>query len=65
MSTLVATMVVLAHQSDWLAMVLVLIPLGCFCWILAIANRRATRDGPVELGPPDAAEPRESDATWR
>ena len=35
MSTLVATMVVLAHQSDWLSMVLVLIPLGCFCWILA------------------------------
>lgn len=65
MSALVATTVVLAHQSDWLAMILVLIPLGTFCWILAVANRRATRDGPVELGSPDADEARPPDATWR
>lgn len=42
---------ILAHQSDWMSLVLVLIPLGLFAWVLAIANRRAGRDGPVHLGP--------------
>ncbi len=51
-----ATMSILAHQSDWLSMVLVVIPLGAFALILAVANRRAERFGPVELLPPDPAE---------
>lgn len=42
----------LAHQSDWLAMVLVCIPLGLFAAMLGVANRRATHDGPVDMTPP-------------
>lgn len=42
-----------AHQSDWLAMVLVCIPLGAFAGILAVANRRADRDGTVDMRPPE------------
>lgn len=45
-----ALIVVLAHQSDWLSVVLVLIPLACFALILSLANRRAERDGPVAVG---------------
>lgn len=51
-ATVVGLIPLLAHQSDWLSMVLVLIPLGVFAWILAIANHRADRDGPVALEPP-------------
>lgn len=47
---MIALIVVLAHQSDWLSAVLVLIPLTCFALILAMANRRAERDGPVVVG---------------
>lgn len=43
---------ILAHQSDWLSMVLVLIPLSVFAWVLAVANHRAERNGPVALEPP-------------
>lgn len=50
-----ATLVVLAHQSDWLSMVLVLIPLALFSMVLVVAKRRAERDGPVTLGAPDSA----------
>lgn len=52
MSSLVGAELVLAHQSDWLAMVLVCIPLGAFAAILAVANRRADRDGFVDMTPP-------------
>lgn len=44
---------VFAHQSDWLAMVLVSIPLGGFIAILAVANHRADRDGRVDMTPPE------------
>lgn len=47
---------VLAHQSDWLAMVLVSIPLSCFVVILVVANRRAERDGRVDMTPPEKFE---------
>lgn len=50
--TVFATAVLLAHQSDWLAMVLVAIPLALFALILGIANRRADRDGAVDMTPP-------------
>lgn len=46
-------MLVLAHQSDALAMVLVCIPLIVFAAILGLANHRAERDGPVDLTPPE------------
>jgi hypothetical protein len=42
---------ILAHQSDWTGMVLVLVPLGFFAWLLHVANRRATRNGPVPEHP--------------
>ncbi len=42
----------LAHQSDALAMVLACIPLAAFAAILALANHRADRDGPVDMTPP-------------
>ncbi len=45
-----ATLLVLAHQSDWLSLTLVLIPLGFFVWILAVARHRVERDGPVAVG---------------
>ena len=38
----------LAHQSSWTGMVLVLLPLGFFSWVLHVANRRATKSGPAE-----------------
>ena len=57
---------ILAHQSDWLSMALVLIPLSAFAWILAIANHRADRDGPVALEPPPGHRPtRDPDHTWK
>lgn len=52
MDTVFAAMVLLAHQSDWLSMVLVCIPLGAFAAILALANHRADRDGRVDMTPP-------------
>jgi hypothetical protein len=57
---------VLAHQSDWLSMVLVLIPLSVFAWVLAVANHRAERDGPVALEPPaeHSADP-DPDKLWK
>jgi hypothetical protein len=51
----------LAHQSDWLAMVLVCIPLGAFAAILALANHRADRDGRVDLSPPPRRSRRDVD----
>ena len=42
----------LAHQSDWVAMALVFIPLGAFAAILAVADKRADRDGRVDMTPP-------------
>lgn len=48
---------VLAHQSDWLAMVLVCIPLGAFIALLALANHRADRDGTVDMTPPEPVHP--------
>lgn len=46
----------MAHQSDWLSMVLVLIPLTLFALILGLAKHRAERDGPIALGS-DAFDP--------
>ncbi|HET8929096.1 MAG TPA: hypothetical protein VFN21_00420 [Acidimicrobiales bacterium] len=46
------TALLLAHQSDWLSMVLVCIPLGAFAAVLALANHRADRDGTVDMSPP-------------
>ncbi len=43
---------VLAHQSDWFSMVLVLIPLAGFAALLGLANHRADRDGRVDMTPP-------------
>lgn len=54
--TVFALLVVMAHQSDWLSMVLVLIPLTGFALILGLAKHRAERDGPVTLGA-DAFDP--------
>ena len=57
---------ILAHQSDWLSMVLVLIPLSVFAWVLAIANHRADRDGPVALSPPPEHQvDTDPDKTWK
>ena len=50
---MMGSMVLLAHQSDWLSMVLVCIPLACFAALLALANRRADRDGKVDMTPPE------------
>jgi hypothetical protein len=52
MEPVFSAMLVLAHQSDWLSMVLVCIPLGAFAAILALANHRADRDGRVDMTPP-------------
>jgi len=52
MEPMFAALLVLAHQSDWLSMVLVCIPLGAFAAILAVANHRADRDGRVDMTPP-------------
>ncbi len=46
----------LAHQSDWLAMVLVSIPLSGFIALLVLANRRADRDGRVDMTHPEKFE---------
>lgn len=57
---------ILAHQSDWLSMVLVFIPLSVFAWMLAIANHRAERDEPVALEPPPAHRIKDDpDKTWK
>lgn len=52
MEAMVAESLLLAHQSDWFSMVLVCIPLGAFAAVLALANRRADRDGEVDMTPP-------------
>lgn len=57
--SVLSMVVLLAHQSDWVAMVLVCIPLGAFAATLAVANRRADRDGAVDMTPP------ETRAAWR
>lgn len=50
----VPTTLLLAHQSDWFSMVLVCIPLGLFAAALGVADRRADRDGAVDMTPPPA-----------
>jgi hypothetical protein len=52
MDPMFAAALLLAHQSDWLSMVLVCIPLGAFVAILGLANHRADRDGLVDMTPP-------------
>jgi hypothetical protein len=42
---------VLAHQGGWDELLFVLVPIGLFAGLLALANRRATR-----AQPPDEAE---------
>lgn len=57
MGPMAPSMQLLAHQSDWLSMVLVCIPLGLFAAALGVANRRADRDGAVDMTPPPKPTP--------
>jgi hypothetical protein len=45
----------LAHQGGWDEMLFVLVPIALFAGLLAVANRRATRDQAArdEPDPPD------------
>ena len=49
-------MSVLAHQGGWDELLLVLLPIGIFAGLLAVANRRATHLLAEREGPPEAEE---------
>lgn len=50
-----STAALLAHQGGWDELLLVLLPIALFAGLLAVANRRATKQQaePDDVDPPD------------